>query len=332
MGYSDHGFQDEPPHGGGGGEGGGIAALLQLGGALYEGHQNRKVAKRNTDLTLEANKRESELAYQREMEMMRYQNFYNSPEQQMQRYIAAGLNPHLIYGQGTPGNMDTIPRYHPAEQQYKYESAHAGAAISGVLPTLMAVGTWMQNMRATEAEIRSKQVQQERGLTETERARQLIEFLKSRNPQLLQDAEQKLSLYPYQKQMMDYQSNISREKLFELEQEFRYKYGESLFAQYDPSFEPKKGEGWSDFGGTKRLQFLQEASKTKLAEAKASWADFDITDPQALMMMVLQGVMGMAGAQLRLSTHAKNRGKITHETESRMRGGRTTIRRRIYDK
>lgn len=37
---------------------------------------------------------------------------YNSPANQMQRYKEAGLNPHLIYGQGTPGNQST-PQQHP---------------------------------------------------------------------------------------------------------------------------------------------------------------------------------------------------------------------------
>jgi regulator of replication initiation timing len=37
------------------------------------------------------------------------QNEYNSPKAQMQRYKDAGLNPQLIYGQGTPGNAPATP-------------------------------------------------------------------------------------------------------------------------------------------------------------------------------------------------------------------------------
>lgn len=36
------------------------------------------------------------------------QNQYNSPQSQMARFKAAGLNPHLIYGQGNPGNAQSI--------------------------------------------------------------------------------------------------------------------------------------------------------------------------------------------------------------------------------
>ena len=36
-------------------------------------------------------------------------NEYNSPKNQMKRFQEAGLNPHLIYGQGTAGNASSAP-------------------------------------------------------------------------------------------------------------------------------------------------------------------------------------------------------------------------------
>lgn len=44
------------------------------------------------------------LAYQRQVDMWNMQNRYSSPAAQMQRYVAAGLNPNLIYGQPQAGN------------------------------------------------------------------------------------------------------------------------------------------------------------------------------------------------------------------------------------
>ena len=38
------------------------------------------------------------------LEMWGKNNAYNTPQMQMERFKAAGLNPHLIYGQGSPGN------------------------------------------------------------------------------------------------------------------------------------------------------------------------------------------------------------------------------------
>lgn len=37
------------------------------------------------------------------------QNAYNAPKAQMERFKEAGLNPNLIYGQGTPGNASATP-------------------------------------------------------------------------------------------------------------------------------------------------------------------------------------------------------------------------------
>lgn len=45
------------------------------------------------------------------LELMKYQLEYNSPASQMKRFEEAGLNPNLVYGQGTPGNLDSPPRY-----------------------------------------------------------------------------------------------------------------------------------------------------------------------------------------------------------------------------
>lgn len=67
------------------------------------------------------NKSESEESYSRQLELLKYQNAYNSPEQQMQRYKDAGLNPNLIYGSGSAssGNMSNIPMYKPVQYDFK---------------------------------------------------------------------------------------------------------------------------------------------------------------------------------------------------------------------
>lgn len=42
-----------------------------------------------------------------QMRMMDRMNKYNSPASQMKRFEEAGLNPHLVYGQGSPGNQSS---------------------------------------------------------------------------------------------------------------------------------------------------------------------------------------------------------------------------------
>lgn len=296
-------FQDEPQAPGGyGGSGDWIGAIIGASAGLYDSHQNRKASKENTDKTIAAQKAEAELAYQRSMAAWNAQNMYNTPEAQMNRFKAAGLNPHLIYGQGSSGLASSPPQYQPANLQYKYEAAQYGAPIASILPTLMAVGTWMQNMRLSEADLRKTAVDTERGETDIAKATQLMDFLRERNPQLISQGRHMMSLQPYQKSFQRDMANKAYLNVADLEQDYRYKYGDALFRElrHDPNFPSQ-----SNVGGIRRLQYLQEQSKTKLLDAKSSWSDFNITDPQAIMQLVLSGVMGLAGQTLRLSTHRR---------------------------
>jgi len=56
------------------------------------------------------------------------QNEYNSPQAQMKRFQAAGLNPNMIYGQGNPGNAAPIPT--PDVQSPQFRSPEYGNAVS----------------------------------------------------------------------------------------------------------------------------------------------------------------------------------------------------------
>jgi len=49
--------------------------------------------------------------HEQNMELLKYQLDYNSPASQMGRFKEAGLNPNLVYGQGSPGNMESAPKY-----------------------------------------------------------------------------------------------------------------------------------------------------------------------------------------------------------------------------
>lgn len=81
---------------------------------------NARTARRNTDLTNTANREMAELAWQKDLEMWNRQNDYNNPSAQMERMKNAGLNPHLIYGQGNVGNASSMPNYNAPSQDYNY--------------------------------------------------------------------------------------------------------------------------------------------------------------------------------------------------------------------
>lgn len=55
------------------------------------------------------NKRLMARQNQYNIDMWKMQADYNSPQSQMQRFQEAGLNPNLIYGQGSNGNMSQAP-------------------------------------------------------------------------------------------------------------------------------------------------------------------------------------------------------------------------------
>lgn len=81
-----------------------IPAAINTIGGLFGAHQQKK-----SGMEL------AKYQYSKDLEMLRYQNEYNSPASQMARYKEAGLNPNLIYGQGSSGNMQSAPQYPSVE-------------------------------------------------------------------------------------------------------------------------------------------------------------------------------------------------------------------------
>lgn len=97
-------------------------------------------------------------AYQhkKNMELLKYQLDYDSPSSQMGRFKDAGLNPNLVYGQGSPGNMNTPLKY-PDVKSPDYQQA--GASI-GQIPLqfqqqkLMEAQTDLTNQKVDESGVK----------------------------------------------------------------------------------------------------------------------------------------------------------------------------------
>lgn len=60
----------------------------------------------------------AEYQYQKDVDMWDRMNEYNSPKMQMARFNEAGLNPNLIYGQGSSGNASQMPKYQRPRTDY----------------------------------------------------------------------------------------------------------------------------------------------------------------------------------------------------------------------
>lgn len=106
----------------------GISAVSNLIGSK----RASDVAKRNTNLTIAENKKQAELAYQRDLENISAMNKYNSPQSQMERFKEAKLNPNLIYQQGNPGNQSQLARYNAPRLEYNYLPVFKGSEFDAI--------------------------------------------------------------------------------------------------------------------------------------------------------------------------------------------------------
>lgn len=122
---------------------------------------------------------------------MREMNAYNSPVQQMQRFREAGLNPHLIYGQGSNGNQ-SAPTALP-EQKLPDFSGIGDAAQNYVAARVQQtqINQMEKNIELADTEMSLKRAQEISTLigsskTDEER-KQMIELFGIKKEQLLAD-------------------------------------------------------------------------------------------------------------------------------------------------
>lgn len=100
---------------------GGIASGI---GSLFGIGRGRRQNKRNIQ--------NMKMQYKLDKNMFDYQNAYNTPAQQMQRLKSAGLNPALMYGQGTTGNASGYPQTKPLPQ-YQETPVDTQPIMSGAI-------------------------------------------------------------------------------------------------------------------------------------------------------------------------------------------------------
>lgn len=97
-----------------------ISGMFNIASNLIQNRQNMKMA---------------EYAYQKELEQWNRQNEYNKPINQMARFKEAGLNPNLMYGQGTPGNATDSPNYSAPHLQFDNPFPNLGNDIGQLRQT-----------------------------------------------------------------------------------------------------------------------------------------------------------------------------------------------------
>ncbi len=108
--------------------------------------------------TNQANRELAEYSYDQQRQMIREQNEYNSPVNQMARYKEAGLNPNLMFGNIGAGQQSEIAKYTPPQIQTP--------DYSNVAPISEAIQLFLQEKK-TGAEINAIQAQTDRYREET---------------------------------------------------------------------------------------------------------------------------------------------------------------------
>jgi uncharacterized protein (UPF0305 family) len=102
--------------------------VSNLFGNQQQNQQNQILAQQQAEWNLQQQQQQQAF----DLDMWHLQNQYNSPQSQMDRFKAAGLNPHLIYGKGNPGNA--MPLRSPDIKPYKraeYNSIMNGIDVFG---------------------------------------------------------------------------------------------------------------------------------------------------------------------------------------------------------
>lgn len=171
--------------------------------------------------SLRKNKKLAEYQHNLNMQAWREQAAYNSPEQQMQRLKDAGLNPNLVYGQGsgTTGQADPPPQFNAPTADLRVNPDFSGA-VSTLLNAEMTRG----QLRHIDEQIKTQEQARLESMARVSKMAQEMEqmsfdlgfkreareynmnFLKLQNNKLTADIEESAS----RKALNDANSQLSR--------------------------------------------------------------------------------------------------------------------------
>ena len=138
-----------------------------LGGALITGvsslvgsAMNNSASERISKETNEFNAQQAELNRQYQTQMWNLTNEYNSPEQQMARLKAAGLNPNLVYGGNTVANSaSSMPSGSlVTASPYDYNNG-IGSAVSQAIQTYLAISQGKSQLESAKLQNENQEMQ-----------------------------------------------------------------------------------------------------------------------------------------------------------------------------
>lgn len=110
-----------------------------------------------------ANMKLAQFQHDRDWDMLQYQLQYNTPANQRKRWEEAGMNPALAYGHGTPGNLESPPRF-PNIQSANFQAATADLGTKLMASRLMQSQTDLTNQKVTESGVKQDLMAAQRDL------------------------------------------------------------------------------------------------------------------------------------------------------------------------
>ena len=130
-----------------------IGGAFNFAGSLAQASTARK----NVNKTNKANMRLAEYQFMKNKEMWDLQNEYNHPRHQMARFRNAGLNPNLMYGMGTPGNVSNYPKYQAPNLDYTGRpNVPASALSSGIQGAYQGIQEYQEKQKLKKNRERRK--------------------------------------------------------------------------------------------------------------------------------------------------------------------------------
>lgn len=133
------------------------ASAVTRGGPKRQYKYNKKLAEDQNAM----NRANAEWILQQNKQLSEEQRAYDSPEAQMARYKAAGLNPNLIYGQGSSGNMGSPVTVGgmPGANMGSVDASYPDVASSFVGATQAMAGLDLTRAKTNESQIRQQSIQ-----------------------------------------------------------------------------------------------------------------------------------------------------------------------------
>lgn len=192
-------------------------AVSGLIGGIFNSASQNSANQANLQAVRETNQANRELAqynWEQQVKMWHDNNAYNSPSAQMNRFREAGLNPHLIYGQGSNGNSTSTPTPQlPTMEAPRVESLRYGDAFQGIGDSVAAYF----NLRKlkNETDLAESQVVAQSVENRLKLAQMITEFSKNRGLEIDNSTKSQLQQYLVKGAAQDLISKTNENNLFE---------------------------------------------------------------------------------------------------------------------